>query len=1125
MKTPEFSLDSLKKKRKKRKKKLDYEKLSAHYFLKLPIFIILLIVFFLNAFIYILIRFCIFICENVAFFLITKYTDFCRCLRRRSSGQAEGRANGESHDQSGKCNGRKRTHDNMYHPQGIDKAEESIFKIDRLMRSCSSYKDYIKYAYRMDELTGKTIHINENDDYINTYDVNLLKKTTQRIKKNMKNNDVLRLLEDIKVATSPTIKAIFKEKYYCKTYSTPHIIVTDFITHVMDGLEYVDRYVHQQKETNLSYVFSDEYLLIKRIFKDIFRQWGNTALFLSGGAILGLHHFGVLEVFLKSSINVNYFEECSAGGAQPTRMEPTRGNESAKERQTAQPGETSQPNQPSQLSNQENTQTQEECRASCASKDKGGTHAESVGCRTKVGPHPPDAKPSKGKDAKRSANGEKGKTSKVDLIKKFLFSGSRLCKNSGYTPMEGEKREGTTPISIPSEGSSGEFTFSSSNSSLCEVDLASVIGEGGGETVGRNARDGNSAGTVRNEGDGSNAGNVRNVRNERDGSNVSYRNGEGDTPRQMNNHIKGDERPSPNGFSNNPSKSSIPPANQDDFVPNFEDNILPQIICGTSAGSIVAAWVCSRTNKELLEEFNIEFIYEIVSCFSSENWLYSFFNIYRKGNFYDIDKIVKLIHNLYGDMTFLEAFIKTNLVLNITVTRAESGNSNFPCDEDGHMVLNYMNSPNVLIYTAVLASCSFPYLLQPFKLLEKKYNRENVHRFMSVKEVSNAKFILNSNSAFKQTSHLRETEVGPSGVTTASPASDIEESSGTSDTSHSKHSSVLSDSATQSDSGKGELSKGTHNTRKKNFLVRGKDEGDARKRIFGKGNPFQSVRLNLNLNLNLSGCSDDSKGKKGGKDTGVVPPGTNSATTYTNSVDTLQSKGRSKNGTVEGGCKDVGKDQNDADEENHSEGDERNNKANECIDLNEYKNINLLDEEYTIINSVQFKNTYFHDGSLKSDIPAHNLNQILSVKYKIVSQVNPHVFPFTGVRVHGEAGKPVKWRGNSGHWRGGFLMSSMEILFKENMRYILRLMALLDLSPTIRGLNAGSIAMQNYNGDITLHPKRLYLRHFKLISVSNYDDVEWYIQQGRQMTFQKLPLILNRMKIEKKLIKMKKSFF
>ncbi|EUD68063.1 hypothetical protein C922_01675 [Plasmodium inui San Antonio 1] len=998
MKTPEFSLDSLNKKRKKRKKKLDYEKLSAHYFLKLPIFIILMFVFSLNAFIYIFIRFCIFVCENVSFFLITKYRDFCRSLGKKSSGERGGDAADSKRS--------RRTIGNMYGQEGMEKAEESIFKIESLMRSCNSYKEYIKYAYRMDELTGKTVHINENDDYINTYDVNLLKKTSQRIKKSLKNSDVLRLLEDIKVATSPTMKAIFKEKYYCKTYSTPHIIVTDFITHVMEGLEFVDRHVHRQKETNSSYIFSDEYLLIKRIFKDVFRQWGNTALFFSGGAILGLHHFGVLEVFLKSSINVDYFEECSAWGGQPTQE-----NHSAKEKQPSLPG------QPSQ---KKSAHIREACKVGCAPKDK-GTQSEkrsersTKGGKTLLGRNPPSgAKPSKGKDVKTSTNAEKGKTSKIDLIKKFLFSRNRSGNHSGYAPVEGERRGGRASITPSSEGSSGEFSFSTSNSSLSELDLGSLREEGGAETVGSSERDGS---------DG------------QDGTDERSGSGECRALPQLNSRLR-EGKITQNRSSSSPS-SSIPFSNeQKGFVPNFEDNILPQIICGTSAGSIIAAWVCSRTNKELLHEFNIEFIYQIVSCFSSENWLYSFFNIYRKGNFYDIDKIVNLIHNLYGDMTFLEAFIKTNLVLNITVTRAESGNTNFPCDEDGHMVLNYMNSPNVLIYTAVLASCSFPYLLQPFKLLEKKYNRENVHRFMSVKEVSNAKFILNSNSAFNRRSHLRQTERRPSGVSAASAAGDGGETSVTSDSDD-----------TSGPSGR--------------------------------------------LKFLSAGCSDDAKGRKKRKDKGMHPPRTSGAD----------------------------------EQEEHSEADQPKNKATECIDLNEYKNINLVDEEYTIINSVQFKNTYFHDGSLKSDIPAHNLNQILSVNYRIVSQVNPHVFPFIGVRVHGEAGKPVKWRGNSGHWRAGFLMSSMEILFKENMRYILRLMALLDLSPTIRGLNAGSIAMQNYNGDITLHPKRLYLRHFKLISVSNYDDVEWYIQQGRQMTFQKLPLILNRMKIEKKLIKMKKSFF
>ncbi|CAG9480607.1 unnamed protein product [Plasmodium vivax] len=1121
MKTPEFSLDSLKKKRKKRKKKLDYEKLSAHYFLKLPIFIILMAVFFLNAFIYIFIRFCIFLFENVSFFLITKYSDFCRCVGRSRGGGSGGRGGVRSNEAGGR-EGQKRTRGNARHPQSTDKAEESIFQIDRLMRSCSSYKEYIKYAYRMDELTGKTIHINENDDYINTYDVNLLKKTSQRIKKNLKNSDVLRVLEDIKVATSPTIKAIFQEKYYCKTYSTPHIIVTDFITHVMEGLEFVDRYVHQQKETNLSYVFSDEYLLIKRIFKDVFRQWGNTALFLSGGAILGLHHFGVLEVFLKSSINVNYFEECSPGGGPPARE-----GESTKERQSA--------------ADRQSAPMPEECKSDCTSNDK-GTRAEwrnrnPKGGQPAVGRNPPPgakptkgAKPAKGKDAKVAKNAEKGKTSKVDLIKKFLFSRNRFGSHSGYTPVEVAPRGGGDSMGPSSEGSSGEFSFSTSNSSLSELDLGSARG-GSGEQVGSVERD---------------------------------------APRSPLNHIGGEGRPRPKGFPSSPPKS-VPLSNKEkDFVPNFDDNILPQIICGTSAGSIIAAWVCSRTNKELLQEFNIEFIYQIVSCFSSENWLYSFFNIYRKGNFYDIDKFVKLIHNLYGDMTFLEAFIKTNLVLNITVTRAESGGSNFPCDEDGHMVLNYMNSPNVLIYTAVLASCSFPYLLQPFKLLEKKYNRENVHRFMSVKEVSNAKFILNSNSAFNQRSLLRETERGPSGTSGGSAVSvpsAAGEASATSDTgdrgdpgdvsdlsdvSDVSHPGELSEGGMQSDQAKSGPPKGTHRVaQKKHFQTREKvnsvsvttdvsmkDEGDPRKSISDKGAAPPSGRAQLGS----AGCSDDPKGGKKRKGKGGVFPGKSgvtgatdatttalTATTPANRVNDPERKPRSKQGTAEGGVMGstpAGKRPTGADEqEDHSQTDQPKNKASECIDLNEYKHINLLDEDYTIINSVQFKNTYFHDGSLKSDIPAHNLNQILSVKYKIVSQVNPHVFPFTGVRVHGEAGKPVKWRGNSGHWRAGFLMSSMEILFKENMRYILRLMALLDLSPTIRGLNAGSIAMQNYNGDITLHPKRLYLRHFKLISVSSYDDVEWYIQQGRQMTFQKLPLILNRMKIEKKLIKMKKSFW
>ncbi|ETB60189.1 hypothetical protein YYC_02525 [Plasmodium yoelii 17X] len=596
---------------------------------------------------------------------------------------------------------------------------------------------------------------------------------------------------------------------------------------------------------------------------------------------------------------------------------------------------------------------------------------------------------------------------------------------------------------------------------------------------------------------------------------------------------------------NDKSKRHI--IDKNSFIDDNDNNILPQIICGTSAGSIIAAWICSRTNKELLEEFNIEFIYKIVSCFSSEKLFYSFFNIFKKGNFYDIDKIIKLVYGLYGDMTFLEAFIKTNLVLNITVTRAESGNDIFTCDEDGCLVLNYMNSPNVLIYTAVLASCSFPYLLQPFKLLEKKYIKENVYKFISIKQVYNLKYILNSNSAYNKKISIKGSQESHDIMGSNKSDNDID----------------LINSTENVEDDKIDTYNNKDNKNLENNMIN-KNDQDCYNNLYYKENANANIKLddeNLLVfdNTYMENRENSDLKKKNIKKRNIKKRNSlennqdNIGTSVFNSIteksklsdyqkeyesdinseqikndnklsnsqikDTLSFKFnniRNKMIMLKSGSLNINKDEKN----------ENLKKCNsELIDLNEYKNIDLLNEEYTIINSVQFKNMYFHDGSLKSDIPARNLNQILSVKYKIVSQVNPHIFPFTGVRVHGEAGKPVKWRGSSGRWRAGFLMSSMEILFKENVRYILRLMALLDISPTIRGLNAGSIAMQRYHGDITLHPNRLFLKHFKLISVSSYDDVEWYIQEGRQMTFQKLPLIMNRMKIEKKLIKVKKCFF
>ncbi|CXI34623.1 patatin-like phospholipase, putative [Plasmodium berghei] len=1067
MKRPEFSLDSLKKNRTKNKNNSNYENFSAHHFLKIPIFIILIIAFALNAFIYLLIRFFIYIFENTSFFIVTTCIDVRRYISNKKRKVYE--LFGRKKVSKLKCSNKNEINNSN---KEINKDFESVLKVENLMKTCNNYCDYIKYAHQMDFLTGKIIHINENDDYINVYDVNLLKKTSKSIENNLLNGNILLLLEDIKIATSPRIKAIFQEKYYCKTYSTPHIIITTFINNVMNGLNYIENYVKERKEKNENYLYSDEYLIIKNNFKDIFRQWGNTALFLSGGAILGLHHFGVLEVFLKSSINIDYFNEYTNVNFKNKKKQYMEERQDNEEKFTNNKYETF-------FEKTNTTIYRDACDFNEIDKKK----------------------------KKKKLN-----TNKLLKIKKFLLN------TIAYADQEIEHYDNFNYDSCNCDDSDGSISNSNAKYEFSNNHTNSFIRLGSyTEKCGIHVK--NNYKYIKSQ-------NEINIKQENNANIKSVRN---------------------KNFNNNKSKRHI--IDKNCFIDDNDNNILPQIICGTSAGSIIAAWICSRTNKELLEEFNIEFIYKIVSCFSSEKLFYSFFNIFKKGNFYDMDKIIKLVYDLYGDMTFLEAFIKTNLVLNITVTRAESGNDIFTCDEDGCLVLNYMNSPNVLIYTAVLASCSFPYLLQPFKLLEKKYIKENVYKFISIKQVYNLKYILNSNSAYNKKISIKGSQESHDIMGSNKSDNDVDIINNTEnveedkiDTYNNKGNKILENNIINNinkndqDCYNNLYYKENTNVDIKldnetlltfdNTYIGNKENPDLKKNIkkrnIKKIDSLENNEANIETSI-FNSTTEKNKlldhQKEHESDINSEQIKNDNKLSNSQIKETLSFKFnniRNKMMMLKSGSLNISKDEKN----------ENLKKCNsELIDFNEYKNIDLLNEEYTIIDSVQFKNMYFHDGSLKSDIPARNLNQILSVKYKIVSQVNPHIFPFTGVRVHGEAGKPVKWRGSSGRWRAGFLMSSMEILFKENVRYILRLMALLDISPTIRGLNAGSIAMQRYHGDITLHPNRLFLKHFKLISVSSYDDVEWYIQEGRQMTFQKLPLIMNRMKIEKKLIKVKKCFF
>lgn len=145
----------------------------------------------------------------------------------------------------------------------------------------------------------------------------------------------------------------------------------------------------------------------------------------------------------------------------------------------------------------------------------------------------------------------------------------------------------------------------------------------------------------------------------------------------------------------------------------WEQALLPTVISGTAIGALVASLACIATDEELpslLYEDSIN-----LDAFnrrgSAGQTLRKVKRIFTEGYLLDISVLGEVCRDNIGDITFEEAFLRTNRVLNITI-HSTSANS-VPS------LLNYLTTPNVLIWTAALASNALPGLYEPVELLCK----------------------------------------------------------------------------------------------------------------------------------------------------------------------------------------------------------------------------------------------------------------------------------------------------------------------------------------------------------------------------------------------------------------------
>eukprot|EP00899_Mesostigma_viride_P026940 jgi/Mesvir1/7430/Mv19211-RA.2 len=138
--------------------------------------------------------------------------------------------------------------------------------------------------------------------------------------------------------------------------------------------------------------------------------------------------------------------------------------------------------------------------------------------------------------------------------------------------------------------------------------------------------------------------------------------------------------------------------------------ILPRVVAGSSAGSIISSFIATKTDDELEAFFQqplpeMKFFTEVGSLVRfAIRWL-------RYGRLHDVSVLRKQLRDLIGDYTFQEAYDLSGRILGVSISSVRP--------HEPPMLLNYLTSPHVIIWSAVCASCSFPGLFEAQELVAK----------------------------------------------------------------------------------------------------------------------------------------------------------------------------------------------------------------------------------------------------------------------------------------------------------------------------------------------------------------------------------------------------------------------
>ncbi|EEY55100.1 patatin-like phospholipase, putative [Phytophthora infestans T30-4] len=162
----------------------------------------------------------------------------------------------------------------------------------------------------------------------------------------------------------------------------------------------------------------------------------------------------------------------------------------------------------------------------------------------------------------------------------------------------------------------------------------------------------------------------------------------------------------------------------------LDANVLPNVISGSSGGSITAAFTACRTNEELLNNVLVSdistryfslgirwfppLLEQLAHCVKT-GFLVASSDFERTTEHYYSEPMNAEDKTMY--YTFQDAFLKTGRHVCITVSASDITGHKGP----KKLLLSHINTPHVLLWSAVAVSCSLPGIMKGKQLMAKDF--------------------------------------------------------------------------------------------------------------------------------------------------------------------------------------------------------------------------------------------------------------------------------------------------------------------------------------------------------------------------------------------------------------------